>query len=192
LAIIRQEAAQPMPSAKRRAFWRQPWLYAAALLAIGLPIVWVIFYGNRERRFAAQAVADYTRALFVDHLYDVISSDPQIVKPWLAAKLNFAPPVVDLAASGYQIRGGRIDIIQNRRVATLIYRRNKDVITLFMWPATRHRFSGSDQEIDGLRVCTWNDANLNFIGVSTMSDEELDDFTKLFRETMKQDAVVSK
>jgi anti-sigma factor RsiW len=191
LAITRQDAAQPRRPGRRPAFWRQPWLYAAALLAIGLPIVWMSFYGTRERRFATQAVSDYTRALFVDHVCDIVSQDPQVVRPWLTAKLNFSPPVVDLVTSGYQMRGGRIDSIQNRRVATLIYRRNKDVITLFMWPATRHRFTGSDQVIKGLQVCTWNDANLNCIAVSTLSDEELDDFTKLFREKMKRDAAVN-
>jgi anti-sigma factor RsiW len=190
LAITRQEAAQPKSAGRWPAFWRQPWLYAAALLAIGLLIVWMSFYGNRERRFAAQAVSDYTRALFVDHLCDIISQDPQVVKRWLTAKLNFSPPVVDLATSGYQMRGGRIDIIQNRRVATLIYRRNKDVITLFIWPATRHRFTGSDHVINGLQVCTWNDANLNCIAVSTLSDEELDDFAKLFREKMSKELSV--
>lgn len=191
LATTRQEPSQPRAQARRFSFWRQPWLYAAALLAIGLPIAWMNFYGNREGRFAAQAVSNYRRALFVDHLCDVISQDPQVVKPWLTAKLNFSPPVVDLAASGYQMRGGRIDVIQNRRVATLVYRHNKDVITLFMWPATRHRFTGRNQLINGLQVCTWNDADLNFIAVSTLSDAQLDDFAKLFREKMKKEPVAS-
>ena len=185
LAATRQEPTQEKPLVRRFVWWRQPWVYAAALLAIGLPIGWMVAYGNREHRLAAQAVSDYTRALFVDHLCDIVSQDPQVVKPWLTAKLNFSPPVVDLAASGFQMRGGRIDIVQNRRVATLVYRSNKDIVTVFMWPATRHRFSGSNQVTNGLRICTWNDANLNFIAVSTLSDADLDQFVRLFRDKMR-------
>ena len=181
LAVTREEPSKTKPKVTRLPLWRRPWLYAAALLAIGLPIAWMVFYENREHRFARQAVSDYLRALFVEHLCDVVSPDPKVVNSYLTAKLNFSPPVVDLASAGYQMRGGRIDIVQNRRVATLVYRRNKDVINLFMWPATRHRFTGSDQVNNGLRICTWNDVNLNFIAVSTLSDAELDRFTDLFR-----------
>jgi anti-sigma factor RsiW len=184
-AIARPEPARPNIPRKRFALWRQPWVYAAALLAVGLPIAWMVFYPNKEKRLAAQAVSDYTRALFVDHLCDIVSPDPQVVKPWLAAKLNFSPAVVDLPGSGFQMRGGRVDIVQNRRVAALVYRHNKDVVTLFMWPETRRRFAGSDQFINGLTICTWHDANLNFIAVSTLGDDELDEFVKLFREKIK-------
>ena len=180
LAITREEPVQ-RKQVSRLALWRRPWVYAAALLAIAVPIAWMVFYPNRERRLAAQAVSDYGRALFVDHLCDIVSPDPKVVKSFLTSKLNFAPPVVDLASAGYQMRGGRIDIVQNRRVATLVYRHNKDIITLFMWPATRHRFADSDQSIDGLSICTWNEANLNFIAVSTLGDSQLDEFVKLFR-----------
>jgi len=108
-----------------------------------------------------------------------------VVTSYLTAKLNFSPPIVDLASAGYQMRGGRIAIVQNRRVAALVYRRDKDVINLFMWPDTRHRFTASDQVISGLRICTWNAVNLNFIAVSTLSDAELDRFIDLFRDAIK-------
>jgi anti-sigma factor RsiW len=184
LAITREEPAPARPKVRQFPLWRRPWLYAAALLAIGLPIAWMVFHENREHRFARQAVSDYLRALFVEHLCDVVSPDPKVVKSYLTANLNFSPPVLDLASAGYQMRGGRIDIVQNRRVATLVYRRDKDVINLFMWPDTRHRFTGSDQVISGLRICTWNAVNLNFIAVSTLSDAELDRFTDLFRDAI--------
>jgi anti-sigma factor RsiW len=186
LAITREKPAAATPKVRRFPWWRQRWLYAAALLAIGLPVAWMVFYGNREPRFAAQAVSDYRRALFVDHLCDVVSPDPKVVKSYLTAKLNFSPPVVDLASAGYQMRGGRIDIVENRRVAALLYRRNKDLVNLFMWPATRHRFTGGNQVISGLRTCTWNDANLNFIAVSNLSDAELDQFVDSFRGAIGQ------
>jgi anti-sigma factor RsiW len=167
---------------RKSSWWRQSWIYAAALLVVGLVVAWTVFYPNREKRLAAQAASDYLRALLVDHLCDIVSPDPQVVKPWLSGKLNFSPPVVDLPGSGYQMRGGRIDVIQNRRVAALVYRRGKEVVTLFIWPETRHRFNGTSQVSNGVSICTWNDSNLNFIAVSTLDETQLDDFVNRFRE----------
>lgn len=185
LAIIRKEPADAEIKVRRFLLWRQSWLYAAALLVIGLSIVWMLFYGNQEHRFAEQAVSEYLRALFADHLCDVVSSDPKVVDSYLTAKLNFSPPAVDLVSAGYQMRGGRIDVVQNQRVATLVYQHDKKLIAVFTWPARRHRFAGSNQAINGLTICTWNDVNLNFIAVSTLSDAELDHFIDVFRDEIK-------
>ena len=185
LAIIRQEPARSKSRVQWSALWRRPWVYAAAVLAIGLPILGWFFYGNKEPHYAAQAVSDHLRALFVEHLCDVDSRDPQAIKSYLAGKLDFSPPVADLASAGYEACGGRVDVVQNRRVAALIYRRNNDLITLFTWPAETQKFTGSNQVLSGLTTCTWNDANLNFIAVSTLNDDQLDEFTQLFREKIQ-------
>ena len=185
LVIIRKEPAKAKIKVRRFPLWRQSWLYAAALLVIGLSMAWMVFYGNQEHRYAEQAVSEYQRALFADHLCDVVSSDPKVVDSYLTAKLNFSPPAVDLASAGYKMRGGRIDVVQNRRVATLVYQHDKELITVFTWPVTRHRFAGSNQAINGLTICTWSDVNLNFVAVSTLSDAQLDHFIDLFRDEIK-------
>jgi len=180
LAITRQKPTTPR--VQWSALWRRPLVYAAALFVIGLPILWLVFYGKGEHRYADQAVSNCLRALFVDHLSDIDSPDTQVVKSYLTAKLNFSPPVVDLASAGYEMHGGRVDIVQNCRAAVLVYRRDKDLITLFTWPSTSHRCANSNQVMSDLTICTWNDANLNFIAVSTLNDDQLDEFTELFRE----------
>jgi anti-sigma factor RsiW len=185
LAIIRKKPAEAKTNVRQFLLGRQSWLYAAALLVIGFSIVSMVFYGNQEHRFAEQAVSEYLRALFADRLCDVVSSDPKVVDSYLTAKLNFSPPAVDLGSAGYQMRGGRIDVVQNQRVATLVYQHNKKLINVFTWPARRHRFAGSNQAINGLTICTWNDVNLNFIAVSTLSDAELDHFIDVFRDEIK-------
>jgi anti-sigma factor (TIGR02949 family) len=171
---------------KKSTWWRLTLICAAALLAVGLVIAWTALYpnGDREKRLGAQAVSDYLRAALVDHLCDIVSPDPQVVKPWLSAKLNFSPPVVDLAGSGYQMRGGRIDIIQNRRVAALVYRDANESVTLFIWPETRRRLKGTDQVRNGVSVCTWNAGDFNFIAVSKLGETQLDEFVDRFREKM--------
>jgi anti-sigma factor RsiW len=103
---------------------------------------------------------------------DVASANPRVVKSWLTAKLDFAPPVVASPAPGYSLLGGRVDVIQNRSVAALIYKYNNNVVTLFCWPPKKEHLSKRNHFIDGYHVCTWSNAECNYILVSKLSDRD--------------------
>jgi anti-sigma factor RsiW len=163
----------------------QPWLYVAALLVLSLFLAWVIVFPDRETSLIVQAVLDHSRAVLLERLYDVVSPDPAVVKRLLMAKLEFAPPVVDLSGTAFQMRGGRVDVIQDCKVAVLVYKRNEDLVTLFAWPATGRLLAAGDWSISGYRACSWNAANFNFVAVSTLSDHDLDEFTDQIRDRLK-------
>ncbi|MBV8277631.1 MAG: hypothetical protein JO170_20540 [Verrucomicrobia bacterium] len=110
------------------------------------------------------------------------------MKTWLAAKLDFVPPVVGFPASGYSLAGARVDSIQNRPVATLVYKHGDDVVTLFCWPPRRNRLSKSNHTIDGYHVSTWSNAECNYILVSKLSDRQMDEFADSFRVHVKSGA----
>src|SRR5947199_108202 len=120
--------------------WMANWLGLAASIIfaaiIALTLVPRLQRPGADQFLATQLIASHVRSLMANHLTDVASSDQHTVKPWLDAKLDFAPPVVDLASEGFPLVGGGLDYLDDRPVATLVYQSRKDLINLFVWPAT--------------------------------------------------------
>jgi anti-sigma factor RsiW len=116
-----------------------------------------------------------------NHLMDVASSDQHTVKPWLDAKLDFAPPVVDLSNEGFPLIGGRLDYLDNRPVAALVYGRRKHFINLFVWPAASNE-SKAPKTItrEGYQLLHWADPDFNYWAVSDVNVNDLQAFKQQF------------
>ena len=185
-AALRQEQAK-----KRFSLFLQPWIYATAIVVVAAFAALNILFPGAENQLSQQAVLLHSNSLSTEHLVDVASSDPKIVKPWLTARLDFAPPVVGSPASGYSLVGGRIDVIQNRSVATLVYKNDKDdkdVVTLFCWPPKKDRLSNTDHSIESHRVSTWSTGQCNYILVSSLNSHAMDEFVDSFRVQVQSGA----
>ena len=72
----------------------------------------------RSPDLGSQLVASHVRSLQLEsHLIDVPSSDHHTVRPWFSGKVDFAPLVKELGSDGYELKGGRVDIVGGRTVA---------------------------------------------------------------------------
>jgi mycothiol system anti-sigma-R factor len=161
------------------------WLALAAAILLAAIIGWNLLpqlqRPGTDQLLATQLIASHVRSLMANHLTDVASSDQHTVKPWLDAKLDFAPPVVDLASEGFPLIGGRLDYLDNRPVAALVYQRRKHFINVFVWPgeaaAARPAMAMSHQ---GYQLLHWADPDFNYWAVSDVSANDLQTFKQQF------------
>ena len=130
-----------------------------------------------EQSLTDQVVAGHVRALQPGHLEDVLSEDRHTVKPWFDGRIDFAPPVKDLAAQQFPLKGGRLDYIGGRPVAALVYQRDKHVIDLFVRPAAAGTVVPPETaEKNGYNVVHWVQDGMAFWAVSDVERNQLRDF----------------
>lgn len=181
-ASARQAGKSSAPT--RWAWW--PWLSLGATLAALVLVAWRVVPDWQARQMnnglADEVTAGHVRSLMVNHLADIPSSDKHTVKPWFDGKLDFAPPVVDLADQGYPLTGGRLDYINGRPVAALIYYRQRHPINLFVWPASEGASAASNvAERQGYNLVHWTSQGMTYWAVSDLNSVELAEFVQLLQ-----------
>jgi anti-sigma factor RsiW len=177
-------------SAKRRSSTRSviPWfsvpLALAAAFAVVLGLVF-LYQGttpdrSRGNALAVEVISSHVRSLLATHLLDVPSTDQHTVKPWFDGKLKFSPPVQDFTDRGFRLIGGRLDYLNGRDVAALVYQRNKHIINLFIWPSESGRDAAAQSFAkDGYNVLHWARDGFEFWAVSDVNEGDLRAFADL-------------
>ncbi|MGE5243033.1 MAG: anti-sigma factor family protein [Betaproteobacteria bacterium] len=157
---------------------------AAAVLAVSVGALSLVQWSRTRLgdqmadATAEEVVSGHVRSLMAEHLFDVRSTDQHTVKPWFLGRLDFSPPVTDLAAIGFPLVGGRLDYVAGRPAAALVYQRQKHTINLFVWPAAAGDTAAATRSIHGFHAHHWVRGGMSFWAVSDLNDAELTDFVR--------------
>ena len=161
--------------------WREIGYAAAALLAVA-GALWMGAFWARRDALTQEVVAAHVRSLMPGHLTDVASTDQHTVKPWFDGRLDYSPPVADLAAQGFPLLGGRLDYLAGRPVAALVYGRRLHRINLFVWPRSAGGGAGVSRAVrNGYYVEHWTAAGMTLWAVSDLNQAELGGFVRLLQ-----------
>jgi anti-sigma factor RsiW len=157
------------------------WQALAASMVVGAvlasSVMLTIERGDSRQDVARQIVAGHIRSMLAPQPFDVASSDRHTVKPWFTTRLPESPQVVDLAAQGFALTGGRVDVVGTSPVATVVYKHAAHTISLTSLPRGQ---SMVDQVIAGYNVRSWSDADFTYVAVSDLPAEEIAGFERAF------------
>jgi anti-sigma factor RsiW len=173
----RTDAPRKIFQPSRRSFFGGFAAGGALSAALAASLVLTVFRPDQDQTIADEVVSAHIRSLQPGHLMDVETSDQHTVKPWFDGKVDVAPPVIDLTAQGFTLLGGRLDYIDGEPVASVVYRRRKHIINLFVAQrlGNAHSFVSS-RTVQGYNVRHWSYGGLDFWAVSDLDPEELGEF----------------
>ena len=190
IKLALQEELKTHQQERNRWAWLILGISFATLLLVGTLVTLALLPGQRpsQESITQEIVSDHIRSLqMTNHLSDVVSSDQHTVKPWFNGKLDFSPPVNDFSTEDFHLYGGRLDYLNNRTVAALIYQRRSHYINLYIWPtedrATSTTTPGISFQQQGFNLVHWTNAGMNFWLISDLNKVELHELAILLQQS---------
>jgi anti-sigma factor RsiW len=177
-----QAAIREADPARRRSIfsWRWASAVAAAVLIVFVSMQWL---RPSQEMLVNEIVSSHVRSMMANHITDVASSDRHTVKPWFGGKLDYSPPVKDLTEQGFRLVGGRLDYVDSRPVAALVYQRSQHLINLFVWPSNNTVTKQEDQLTrQGYNLIHWTQSGMSYWLVSELNLAELGECARLLKE----------
>ncbi|HME30902.1 MAG TPA: anti-sigma factor [Pseudolabrys sp.] len=170
----------------RRSRAQPSWRALAASIALTAMVAsgstWVMVGSEPTNMVADSLVSGHIRALMAPEAVDVLSSDRHTVKPWFNGRIPTSPRVVDLDKQNFPLVGGRIDVVGQTPVSTLVYRRAKHLISLTAMPAESHfELSRTPRTVNGYNVVHWVENGVSYWAISDVAHKDLEEFAQLFR-----------
>jgi anti-sigma factor RsiW len=180
IAAQRPAQSRPVPPTVRKSV--SSWMAGGAVTALAASLALLVAVPQLTTGSVQdQLVANHVRSLLANHLTDVATSNRHVVKPWFNGRIDFAPPVPELAGQGFPLVGGRLDYLDGRVVPAIVYHRRLHTINLFVMPAGSFSSPvGIVTRREGYGLERWTSGGLEFWAVSDIDSHELEQFRDAF------------
>jgi anti-sigma factor RsiW len=168
---------------------RRDFMKMAAALAVGLGLgggATFLALGPREPDVVDALITSHRRALLSGTPVDIASNDRHNVRPWFDARIAISPPAPDLAAQGFPLLGGRVDVIGGAPAPALVYRLGAHVVSVTALPAASPSLQTAGNA--GFHALSWRASGFTFWAVSDADRHELDGFVGTFKAAIANDA----
>ena len=152
--------------------WRPMLVSFAALALAVLTLNLTAWRPSHDDRLGQEVVASHVRSTLGQHLVDVESSDHHKVKPWLSSKLDFSPPIPESLLPGSVFLGGRVDYLDGRPVAALVYQQGEHVVNSFVWPNPAADSAVVFSAERGFQMAHWARSGMSHWVISDVNREE--------------------
>lgn len=159
------------------------WLAAAAALLLLVIGAWKVNSALRtddyQAELAGEIVDAHVRSLQPGLMTAIASDNEGVVKGWLDGRAGFAVPVSNFANAGFALKGGRVDVIEGRTLAVLVYERNRRPINVFIWHTREADTSARIGSRQGFQWVDWRKGKLEFCVVSDADPVDLEQLHRL-------------
>ncbi|MES1195646.1 MAG: anti-sigma factor, partial [Steroidobacter sp.] len=178
--VNRRSAVQANEVLYRIKNWLWPLTSVALVVCLAVMLAFQNSGSSRHELLMDEVVASHVRSLEENHLIDIANSNHHVIKPWFAGRVDYSPMVVDLSGKGFELVGARLDYLQHRKVAALVYRHGAHVINVFMWPSSETDKLPRLMAKQGYNIEYWDRDGMSYWAVSDMNRAELAEFANAF------------
>jgi anti-sigma factor RsiW len=173
----------PTTAASQPLLWH--WLAAAVLLLVAVVVSRVnpdLRSHDYQAELAGEIVDMHRHSLRPGHTTGIASNNVEVVSRWFDDRLRFSLPVRNFADEGFALQGARVDNVEGRSVAALVYVGGGHLINVFMWPTKEADRSPHAGSLDGYQWIYWRKHTVEFCLVSDAAPGDLDRLHRLIAE----------
>jgi anti-sigma factor RsiW len=160
------------------------WLAAVAALLLLVIAGWRVSPLPRtddyQAELAEEIVDAHVHSLQSGHLTGISSNDEQAVEGWFKGRLKFVFSARDFANDGFALQGGRLDVVDDRSVAVVVYARSGHLVNVFIWPTRERDTSPRAGSRQGYQWIDWRKGKTEFCAVSDAPTSDLRQLQRLF------------